>query len=201
LLVAIIAFSVSFAGASEATVIEVGDLNIIDDPGNPSDGLRFLDMTYSDGLTLAAALTNAQASYPDARLASPSEWDDLLAGAGVVYGYAGTASDAFLPGSSDILASGQAPVLTLISQLGATQGNGWLYAWSDPDGDTNNLTTRDYLALFTDGSAWVFQSAASPPDSDYGWLLVTQIPEPSTALLVATGLIGLAAAGRRRSLH
>jgi hypothetical protein len=58
--------------------------NIIDDVGNPSDGLRFLDMTYSDGLSLAAAIANAQATYANARLATASEFDDLFSAAGIV---------------------------------------------------------------------------------------------------------------------
>ena len=69
-----LALALAFAwhGASSAALVEVGDLNIIDDPGNPSDGLRYLDMTYSDGLTLADALANAQATYPNARAATPA---------------------------------------------------------------------------------------------------------------------------------
>jgi hypothetical protein len=63
---------------AHAALVEVGDLNIINDAGNPSDGLRYLDMTYSDGLTQAAALTNAQATYANARLATASEFDDLF---------------------------------------------------------------------------------------------------------------------------
>ena len=61
-----------------AATIEMGDLNIIDDAGNPSDGLRFLDLSFSEGRTLADALTNAQATYGNARLATPSEADDLF---------------------------------------------------------------------------------------------------------------------------
>ena len=61
-------------GMTTAAIVESGDLNIIDDPGNPSHGLRYLDMTYSDGKTLADALAAAQAVYPNARKATPSEW-------------------------------------------------------------------------------------------------------------------------------
>ena len=76
-------FLLSNATLSHANVMELGDLNIIDDAGNPSDGLRFLDMTFSNGLTLADALTNAQMTYMNARQATPSEFDDLFAAANV----------------------------------------------------------------------------------------------------------------------
>ena len=62
LTVACAAILVAIPGLASGGVIEVGDLNIIDDPGNPSDGLRYLDMTFSDGLTKADALANAQSS-------------------------------------------------------------------------------------------------------------------------------------------
>ena len=54
-----------------SAIIEMGNLNIIDDPGNPSDGLRFLELSFSDGLSLTDALTNAQMTYSNAHLARP----------------------------------------------------------------------------------------------------------------------------------
>ena len=75
-----VALLVALPGASFGGLVnEVGDLNIIDDDGNPSNGLRYLDLTYSKGRTLASALANAQATYSNAREATPSEWDDLFA--------------------------------------------------------------------------------------------------------------------------
>ena len=47
----------------------IGLKDIIDDAGNASNGLRYLDMSFSDGLTEADALANAQATYSNARLA------------------------------------------------------------------------------------------------------------------------------------
>ena len=81
-----VALLVVLPGASfGGLVTEVGDLNIIDDDGNPSNGLRYLDLTFSLNRTLASALANAQATYSNARLATASEWDDLFAAAGITY--------------------------------------------------------------------------------------------------------------------
>ena len=69
---------------ANAGIIESGDLNIIDDAGNASVGLRYLDMIYIDGKTEAAALA-----------ATPSEFDDLFSAAGIAYDGALTASGPF----------------------------------------------------------------------------------------------------------
>ncbi len=97
--ICIVLFALIFAatGLAPAAINEVGDLNIIDDPGNPSDGLRYLDMSFSAGLTLSAALTNTQATYPNARVATPSEFNDLFASSGIMFNGALTAADAFTP--------------------------------------------------------------------------------------------------------
>lgn len=65
-------------------IMEVGDLNIIDDVGNASDGLRFLDMSYSVGRTQADALANARVIYSNARLATVAEWENLFLAAGIL---------------------------------------------------------------------------------------------------------------------
>jgi len=191
---AIVAVYVAPMGVSNADVVEQGDLNIIDDPANPSDGLRYLDTTYSNGLTLAAALATAQAAYPDARLATPSEWDDLFAAAGIAYDGAETASDAFMTGALKYLSDGTAcgalrDALALTS-LDAT------ILWSDPDGSASISTTRDYLGL-NDFSCFTGPSSLVPPQSSYGWLIVTEIPEPGTLSLLALG--GLAMLRRKRN--
>ena len=80
---------------ANAGIIESGDLNIIDDAGNASVGLRYLDMTYIDGKTEAAALAAAQLVYPNVHLATPSEFDDLFSAAGIAYDGALTASGPF----------------------------------------------------------------------------------------------------------
>ena len=101
-----VALLVVLPGASfGGLVTEVGDLNIIDDDGNPSNGLRYLDLTFSKGRTLASALANAQATYSNARLATPDEWDDLFDAAGITYDGLLTASDAFETGTSEDISS------------------------------------------------------------------------------------------------
>ena len=57
-------------GVSYGSIETVGDLNIINDASNPSDGLRYLDMSFSNELTLSAALVSAQGTYANARLAT-----------------------------------------------------------------------------------------------------------------------------------
>ena len=201
------------ATALQAAVIEVGDLNIINDPGNPSDGLRFLDMTYSDGLTLPAALITAQATYADARLATPSEWDDLLAAAGLFYNlneYENSifnASDAFTVGGTAVISDGtDYDSGELASTLGFTnQASHELHFWSDPDGLSGDSTTRDYMTL-SSSSATISQDSFLPGSTDtVGWLLVSSsvsaVPEPSSVTLMslaAAGRIGFSWRRRRR---
>tara|TARA_R110002096_G_scaffold381363_1_gene575213 strand:- start:2114 stop:2611 length:498 start_codon:yes stop_codon:yes gene_type:complete len=115
-------FAILIAPSAIASIDEVGDLNIINDMANPSDGLRYLDRSFSDGLSLAHALINAQGSYANARLATPSEWDDLFAAAGITYDGAVTASDAFTAlGDNQTIASGGSCCATLVSTLGGNQ--------------------------------------------------------------------------------
>jgi hypothetical protein len=208
LLVAILALSVSYATPTEATVIEVGDLNIIDDAGNPSDGLRFLDMTYSDGLTLAAALANAQATYANARIATPDEWDDLFAAVGVVYcppfTCAGTAaSNAFEVGTDIQLNLGGDPGLILLeAALGLTTPT-QLNIWTDPDGSTDAATTRDYMLLQA-GTAVARQFPAGAPNINIGWLIVSEptvVPEPGTVTLMTLSALALGLCRRRAGLR
>ena len=191
------------SNTANAVIIESLDLNIIDDAGNPSDGLRYLDMTYSDGLTQAAALTAAQAAYSNARLATASEWDDLFAAASITYSGALTAADAFNTGSTEIITSRSClECEVLLSQLGATYANtskATTYIWSQPDGSaTWATTTRDFLRIENIGSGSSFasieQHSATPEHPDVGWLLVSDnndIPEPTTLTLMGLALAGL----------
>ena len=50
------------ASNARADIIESGDLNIIRMTGNASDGLAYLDLTFSDGRTKSDALANARAT-------------------------------------------------------------------------------------------------------------------------------------------
>jgi hypothetical protein len=133
---------------ANATVVQVGDLNIIDQAGNASDGLRYLDMSYSDGLTEAAALANAQGTYSNARLAIATEFDDLFAAAGIGYDRSGEmASDSFLPGSGDFFSSGSNYDGGLLSlALGYTLTN-QTYLWTDPDGFNSSTSSLDYINI------------------------------------------------------
>lgn len=211
---------------ASAAVIEVGDLNIIDDPGNPSDGLRFLDMTFSSGKTLADAIASAITSYANVRVATPSEFGDLLAAAGLVYDGSETASDAFTVGSDAVLISNMSDeVISLQEKLGSTfviSGAGFFpdyfytYIFSDPDGDDTISTTRDVLYLqhastvvggiTSDGRIGILQSNFTPSQNSpgffaHGWLLVSDaatVPEPSSALLMCLGTAGWLGCQRRR---
>jgi formylglycine-generating enzyme required for sulfatase activity len=60
----------------------------------------------------------------------------------------------------------------------------------------SHYTIQLYLASDT----YVYGNYATYESGDTGFR-VAMIPEPSTVLLLATGLAGLAAAGRRRSIH
>ena len=189
---------------SHAGIIEVLDLNIIDDAGNASDGLRFLDMTYSDGLTQAVALSNAQATYSNARLATPTEWDDLFSAAGISYSGAATAGDAFSIGASGSVSSTSTGTYdggALRLNLGVTSGT-TTYIWSDPDKSTLVTSTRDYLSLSL-SDASITQSAAIPPNGSLGWLLVSDadvvvVPEPSSFALATMCGVGVAFRAFRR---
>jgi hypothetical protein len=190
-----LAFAVTSSGVAQATYI-------IDDPGNPSDGLRFLNMTYSDGLSLADALANAVATYADARLATPDEWDDLFAAAGVVYSGTETASAAFGTGDSTLLVSiGVGGGIALYTALGPTIGTSVLI-WSDPDGDASGLSTRDYMAIEDVGAAVLWQNDNTPtPHNSLGWLLVSEVPEPSTVSMLALGALAFGLRGRRAAVR
>jgi len=195
----VLAFAFASHGVATGGIIEVGDLNIIDHAGNPSDGLRYLEMTYSAGLTQAAALASAQAAYPDARLATASEWDDLFLAAGIAYDGALTAADGFaLGGSPTISSAGNYDGGALRDTLGVA-ATGW--TWTDPDGSNQDFSIRDLLQL-TDTFALIHQNKALPPSPEIGWMIVseaTAVPEPSSlTLLTCLGVAGLIGRGWRR---
>jgi len=189
-------------GICHGDLVEVGDLNFIDDPGNPSDGLAFLDMSYSDGLTQAAAIANAQLTFADARLATPSEFDDLFAASGIDYDGALKASDGFNVGLGATISSGSNyDGGALAMALGSTDQTNATFFWTDPDGTNSSSSTREYVFMGTTlGTfAGIYQSNSTPPNSDIGWLLVSDsaaIPEPSAFWCV--GLVGLGIAAWKK---
>jgi len=186
---------------AQTAVVEVGDLNIINDAGNPSDGLRYLDMSYSDGLSQAAALANAQATYANARIATASEFDDLFAAAGITYNSSYTASDGFLSTGFPyhILSTGaNYDSASLLFALGATVpgdefgNNPEVVIFTDPDGSNNSATTQDILGLYLQG-AELIQVPWTVPKDQAGWLLVSEatvVPVPAAVWLFGSGLIG-----------
>ncbi|MFT6437923.1 MAG: hypothetical protein ACJAVI_006005, partial [Candidatus Azotimanducaceae bacterium] len=180
---------------ANATVMEMDDLNIISQFGNASDGLRYLDMSYSDGLTKTAALANAQGTYANARLAIATEFDDLFAAAGIGYDQSGeTASDSFLPGFGHFLSSGSNYDGGLLSLALGHTSPGQTYIWTVPDGNNSSTTSFDYIH-FTSSYVSMDQSSATPANSVLGWLIVSEapvptVPAPPALILFAFGLAG-----------
>ncbi|MEM7473459.1 MAG: hypothetical protein AAF483_00560 [Planctomycetota bacterium] len=188
--------------AVHADLVEVGSLNNIQQAGNSSNGLSFLDMSHSVGKTEAQALADAQLLYADARLATQSEWNDLFQAVDIAYTSSLTASDAFSTGiGSTITSTNNAEVRELIAKLGATHQGHTLLAWSDPDGSTNSTTTRDVLTLEDNlGRAVLSVSTTQPASPDFGWLIVTSVvPEPSSAACLFMASVGMVRIRSRRT--
>jgi hypothetical protein len=115
---------------AQAAVEELGDLNIINDAGNPSNGLGFLDLSSTLNLSREEALAHAQTIYPSARLATMIEHDNLFAAAGIAFDTAfgpvsnilttpATTTSRSITTAMDISAA-----TTLMSQLGITRVSG-----------------------------------------------------------------------------
>lgn len=194
---------------AQAAVVELGDLNIINDAGNPSDGLRYLDMTYSDGLTLSEALTNAQATYANARIATASEFDDIVAAAGITYNSSFTASDGFNSTGSPyhVLSTGANYNSSLVAILGPTvPGDEFdppsTVVFTDPDGTNNTASTHDIFGLY--GTTMeIIQVPWTVPNDQAGWLLVSEatvVPVPAAVWLFGSGLLGLIGVARRKTV-
>ncbi|MEO2008020.1 MAG: PEP-CTERM sorting domain-containing protein [Pirellulaceae bacterium] len=187
------------SASSRAALIDGGDLTTIDQAGNPSDGLRFLDMSYSDGLSKTAALANAQGTYADARLATPSELNDLVAASTLVLNGGTTPSDAWVVGADVVISSTWRYNTSVRDLLGPTAGVSFMNGWTDPDGSHVASTTRDYLSFGASDLKGQQISAAIHPS--IGWFIVsagTVVPEPSSFILLAACGLGLACHRIRR---
>ena len=175
-LVALVVFSAVGLVPTEAAITQFEDLNIIADPGNPSDGLAFLDMTFSQGKTLSEALSAAQVKYPDARVATPSEFNDLFRAGGIIYDAELTAADGFTAGPASRISSGTNYNTVLRDALGATGTTNSMpatFILTDPDGSTDESSTRDVINLW-EYSCLLYQAPYMPPQSSWGWLLVSE---------------------------
>lgn len=183
--------SLPVAAPLQGAVIQVGDLTVIDDAGNASDGLRFLNMSYSLALTEAAALANAQLTYADARLATPVEADDLFEAAGILYDGAVTASDGWSAGATTVISSGANYDGEQLSLLLRHPGGSKAQWFTDP----TNASTRNFMSLFpTSASINSFDLGLSHFET--GWLLVSDsdapaVPAPATVGFLFLGLLGL----------
>jgi hypothetical protein len=157
-----------------------------DDPG--------VTFSLSDGMTLASALTNAQATYPNARVATPAELDDLFAAAGITYDGVLTASGSVTTGDDSVISSGanyDGGVLSV--QLGFTDpGPSRSSGWTDPDWDNSPASTRDYLILQSN-LAVIGQYSVAGVHLTLGWFFVSEaaVPEPSLLVLLFSGAVGL----------
>ncbi len=204
LIAAAATLTIIFSDPARAAIVEIGDLNFISHFGNASDGLAFLDMSFSVGFDQADALANARLTYLDARLATPDEFDDLFLAAGVTYSGIYTASDGFGAGPPVYLTGAADPgAAALVAALGATRLSDTL-VWTDPDGNSALGTTRDFVNVSTSAFTRLSQSPIAGESPVVGWLLVSDsavVPEPSTGLLVAAGVLGLGFRGRRRRLQ
>jgi hypothetical protein len=169
-------FSIFGLGSTEAAIIQFDDLNIIEDAGNASDGFSFLDITFSKGRTLPEALSEAQVKYPDARVATASEFNDLFAAGGIMFNGALTAADAFTPGGFAEISSGTNYHTYLRDALGFTgtiDGDPATLIFTDPDGSSLPESTRDYIGL-GEAKSFLYASSLTPPLSQWGWLLVSE---------------------------
>ncbi len=88
-LLTVLAVFALFPVMIHAQIGEYGDLNIIEQEDNPSYGLAYLNLDLSLNKTREDALADAIVAYPNARMATRSEYGDLFDASGLVYYTAG----------------------------------------------------------------------------------------------------------------
>ncbi len=179
-------------------------LNTIDQAGNASDGLSYLDVTFSVGLTIDQALTDARDIYADARLATAMEFDDLFQAAGIIYNDPSlTAASGFDTGQTLRLSTGSnydGGALQQIIGITFNGGGGILTnIFTDPDGTESDSSSRDIITLQdTDVTSSQSQLVPGPASGNTtGWLIVVGpttgvVPEPTSLFCwLGAALIGL----------
>lgn len=198
--------AITLALPTHASIVEVGNLNIINQLGNASDGLRYLDLSISQngatGFNPTDALAHAQTFYSNARFATASEFDDLFQAAGITYDGAETAGDVFGPGpdSVNISTGSNYDGGVLADILGRTIPGFAAAIWSDPDGSEDPTTTYDFLFLI-DSRAQLEHTVVNPlevPSGQLAYLIVSEVPVPAAAWLFGSALIGMAGVRRTK---
>lgn len=181
-----------------ADIVEYGGLNIIRDQNNASNGLAFLDTSYSLDMTREEAFANAQMSFSDARFATPTEFNDLFYAAGLSFNGTLTAADGFSTGANfSTISSGSNYSTYLLEVLGPTSGSDYLVLWTDPDASSNSKSTRDYLEM-TSAASGIGQTTLTPNSyHEAGWLIVTAVPEPSTGWVYLASSLAIFCLRRR----
>ncbi len=176
----------------------IGFMQIFDDDGSTDTSLSMdfanFDGTYWTEMALSVQGTNATAALDAARFSAYDNVHD-----------AGT----YLEYDLNITASGLQGVQTgnvIEANNHPTGVNGTFSALFTFGGDGDGDIYPGYYTvdLDFDMQNWAWDnkdSLVAPYDSFFDSQFVTVIPEPTTALLLFGGLIGMAAARRRRSLH
>jgi hypothetical protein len=155
-------------------------------------------MSFSDGLTLSDALANARQSYPNARRATPAEFDDLFAAAGITYDGTSKASDGFTVGPTTFISTGDNyDGGALRDLLGITTGGAtrWTQIWTNPTPIAFPTVPRAFLRL-EQTQAIIFRSDSIIPSPNVGWLLVAT-PEPSSAVVLLCAIVATIACNNR----
>lgn len=201
---AVLVSAIASFGAAQGMIMEVDGLNVINQAGNPSDGLRYFDLSLSVGDDMATALVDAQAVEANARFATPSEWDDLFAASTLTLDDVLSPSDGFDTGATAAISTGANYNTSLRDILGITDGIDTAFIWTLPDGSTIASTTRDFARL-NPGAYVIEQRPETSPIVGVSWLLVsdgapviTPVPEPASTMVLALGTLGLCAYRIRR---
>jgi len=213
LIIIIALFLFSFAPSSRAGIIETGIYNVIDQVGNPSNGLSFLDISFSVGLSREVALANARLLDPLARLATLQEHDYLAAEFGVNFNTSlGNLSQAFTSTTvrssiglsttiTSALASSMIDVLGVTRQFAGDARQTWVWspiahlnpgrydvwkvtAWQNVFDEFGVQEFGDDAIIFISGHAGYLIIANNQSTRD--------VPEPSSLAIFALGMMGLA---------